>query len=553
MGEKVRVAAVQTFSERGESSRNLEKIISLVQEAAANEAKIIVFPECMNSGYIYDDFEDALRLAEPVPGDYTRHLGEVASELDVYVAVGLTERGSDGKIYNSAVLIGPDGSVVSHYQKNFLFSFDKNWFSFGTKGFPVAETEHGPVGMYICADGRVPEPNRILVLNGAKILLNLTNWASPDQYELHVPTRTVENEAWTIAADKVGVERGFLYPGRSFIMSPSGERVAEASDNEEEIIYADIDVSEADAQRAGEDSVMAGRRPELYGLLTEPYGSLPVARLAELAVSVPSMGANVVLAQMAPRLANPGETLVRVEELLVGASKQRASIVVLPELFPFVFPLSAKQASNAAALSQAFLRRLQGRMKVWGFYLVASLVERESGHLYSAAYLLGPDGSLVGKYRKTHLLARERTWASAGEDLPVFSTSLGNVGILLGSEIRIFEAARVLGLRGADMLAVPSSWREPAEERWYTSERALENRFFVAAANRLDAPIGGRSKIVTPSGAPAAQGSPHREQLVKAYVNLSSARDKCVGPDTDVFRQRTPEAYGVLTDRRSPP
>jgi len=251
--------------------------------------------------------------------------------------------------------------------------------------------------------------------------------------------------------------------------------------------------------------------------------------------------------QTAPSVGDPGGTLARVEALLLGASKQRASLVVLPELFPFYLPLSASRAAEAAALSQVILRRLQASVREWGFYLVASLVELDEGRLYSTAYLLGRDGSLAGKYRKAHLSAVERAWASPGDELPVFATDFCIVGILLGSEMRVFEAARVLAAQGADLLAVPASWQDRHEGSLHVCERALENRVFVAVANRLDTPIAGRSKVVTPSGTAAAEGTAGTEQFVKAYVNLALARDKCVGPDTDVFRHRTPEAYGALT------
>ncbi len=81
------------------------------------------------------------------------------------------------------------------------------------------------------------------------------------------------------------------------------------------------------------------------------------------------------------------------------------------------------------------------------------LVEYDRGHFYSTVYAIGPDG-LLGKYRATHLWDTERDWATPGDDIPIFRTPFGNVGVMVGYEGMIPEVARVLALRGADLIAL---------------------------------------------------------------------------------------------------
>jgi len=102
-------------------------------------------------------------------------------------------------------------------------AFDSRWFCAGEQ-YPVAETEFGKVGMFICADGRLPEIVRCLSLQGADILLDLTNWVTSGfeketltnpQVEYMIPTRALENRVWIIAANKVGMEaKSILYCGK---------------------------------------------------------------------------------------------------------------------------------------------------------------------------------------------------------------------------------------------------------------------------------------------------------------------------------------------------
>ena len=114
----VRVAVAQTAPQLGANQRNLDQITARLEEAAGEGARLVVFPECALSGYLLDDLEELERFAEPVPGPAITRLADTCARLQVHAVVGLLERGSDA-LYNSAVLVGPNG-LIACYRKAHL-------------------------------------------------------------------------------------------------------------------------------------------------------------------------------------------------------------------------------------------------------------------------------------------------------------------------------------------------------------------------------------------------------------------------------------------------
>ena len=161
--------------------RILDTVIARIRDAAANGAKLVVFPECMNNGYVWRDRAHSCAGSDKIPGEFTESIGKICKELSVHVAIGMSEKEGE-KVYNSAVLIGPNG-LIGKYQKNFLFDFDPLYFTFGTTGYPVFDTPLGRIGMFICADARIPEGARVLTMKGAEVLLHITNNTTHEQHE----------------------------------------------------------------------------------------------------------------------------------------------------------------------------------------------------------------------------------------------------------------------------------------------------------------------------------------------------------------------------------
>jgi predicted amidohydrolase len=538
---KFKAAAIQTFSVLADPKRNLATVLEAIEEAAGQGAKLIVFPECMNSGYVWKDQVHAVECADPVPGLFTSEISKLTARLKVYVAIGLSEKDGE-KVYNSAALIGPKG-LIGHYQKNFLFDFDPDFFTRGNTGYPVFNTEVGKIGMFICADARIPEGARTLTLNGAEILLHITNSTTHEQHEMHVPTRGNESEAWIISADKFGKEEGLTYPGHTLIIAPDGTEVAHGSGEKEEIVYGEIDLDAVKRVRSGPNSILKGRRPETYGILTALYESLPLARI----VNTPVVPAKLAVLASALQVTNANGDDRATLDLAVRtgweAARENARLIVFPELFLCRADASREQVMECATLTPKVLDEFGKAAKQWGAWYVLSLAEQDNGRLYHTAFVVGSDGKVATRYRKVHLTDGEARWATPGNDYCVAELPFGNVGIMLGHEVRFCEVARILTCLGADVIAAPSAWGHPRESSLFARERALENKVFVVAANRLDAPLTGESKVILPNGAVASRAGQGQTDYVFQYLNLAWARDKQIRPGTDLIKNRRPELY----------
>jgi predicted amidohydrolase len=547
---KFKVAAIQTFSELANPKHNLATITGAIEEAAGKGAKLIVFPECMNSGYVWKDQVHAVECADPVPGLFTSEIGKLTARHNVFVAIGLSERDGE-KVYNSAALIGPQG-LIGNYQKNFLFDFDPDFFTWGTTGYPVFDTEIGKIGMFICADARIPEGARSLTLNGAEILLHITNSTTHEQHEMHVPTRGNESEAWIISADKFGKEEGLTYPGHTLIIAPDGTEVAHGSGDKQEIVYGEVDLEAVKKVRSAPDSILRGRRPDTYGILAAPYESLPLSKI----VNTPIVPAKLAVLVSALQVTNGNGDFTAALDLAVRtgweAARENARLIVFPELFLCRSNASIDELGESARSTPKVLEKFGAAAKQWGAHFVLSLVEEEGGKLHHTAFVVGPDGKVAGRYRKVHLTDNEARWATAGDDYCVLSLPFGNVGIMLGHEVRFCEVARILTCLGADVIAAPSSWHHPRESNLFLRERALENKVFVIAANRLDAPFAGESKAILPNGAVASRASQGQTDYVFQYLNLAWARDKQIRPGTDLVKNRRPQFYGKFTEAFKP-
>lgn len=278
MSEKrVTVAAVQFDPALAEGGRNAERLEHLLAEATSAGAQLIVAPECAIQGYTYASLDEALEVAEPVPGPSSAKLERAVRRLGVYAVVGLLEAVA-GVVYNTALFLGPDG-LIARYRKTHLLCLGVDRFTTpGDIPFAVHDTPVGRIGILICYDLRFPEPARVLALQGAEIIALPTNWPSGADVQPNVLTRAraAENHVFLVAADRVGTERGATFIGRSQIVAPFGRLLAEASGTETEIITAEIEPARASnkhiVNRPGEYemSYFEDRRPELYETIARP-------------------------------------------------------------------------------------------------------------------------------------------------------------------------------------------------------------------------------------------------------------------------------------------
>lgn len=272
--ETVRVACIQMHPEIGDVQRNVARSLELCTEAADAGATLLVLPELCSSGYVFETRSEAWGAAEEVPeGPTVTAWSEFCRKRGVYLVAGIAERAGQ-RLFNSSVVLGPDG-YVGTFRKVHLWNRENLFFEPGDLGFPVFHTPIGRIATFICYDGWFPEAYRACALQGADIICVPTNWVPiPGQAEGSPAMATVlaqanahSNSVYIACADRVGTERGQLFNGQSVIVSYTGWPLAgPASPEDEEILYADVDLGMARVARNWNDfnQPLRDRRQEVY-------------------------------------------------------------------------------------------------------------------------------------------------------------------------------------------------------------------------------------------------------------------------------------------------
>ncbi len=277
MNTIIKVAAVQMNPKLMKKDKNLEKMLLRIQEAAAKGSRLITFPECALTGYFFLSREEALPYAETIPGPATDKVADLCKKSGVHVVFGLLEI-DHGELCNAAALIGPDGLVGKYRKTHIPMAGVDRFVARGDKPFEVFRTPIGNIGMLICHDITFPESARILMLQGADIIVLPTNW--PRQYDIvakHIiNTRAVENFVHIIACDRVGTERKVRFLGLSKIVNARGMTKISGSISKEEILYSEVDIAYARIKYvpgvAGGKwfDIINDRRPEFYVDIARP-------------------------------------------------------------------------------------------------------------------------------------------------------------------------------------------------------------------------------------------------------------------------------------------
>lgn len=220
--------------------------------------------------------------------------------------------------------------------------------------------------------------------------------------------------------------------------------------------------------------------------------------------------------QMAPQLGKVEDNLIAIGKFIDQiCSEQKVDLIVFPELVTTGYELGIRFTDVAERVPGATVNLLAQRAADYGTHIVFGMVTKEKVEsvIYNAAIVIGPDGEMLGEYRKLHLPGEERLAFRPGYRLPVFETTFGQVGVLIGWDLAFPETARSLALDGAELLCVCANWSHPpAEERgisleeWrtYVHARAMENALYVVASNRIGEEYSyrfvGDSRVVGPQG-----------------------------------------------------
>jgi predicted amidohydrolase len=484
----------------------LERALELADEAVAGGAELVLLPEALFPAYYLGGGEKSAaswRKADP-----RALFSGFAAERRIYLAAGLVLQEREA-LYNGAILWGPDGRELLRTFKSNLWHFDGRYVLPGSS-FPVAETEFGPVGMMVCADGRIPEISRILALKGAKMILDLTNLTSTGrnrdtlsnpQLEYMLPARAAENGVWIAVADKVGLEaETVLNCGGSRLIDPLGNVVASLGSSEEGVLVAEAGL---EAPRPP----MPRRTPKLYSILTADT----VSTGAYLAQFDPLSASDdeVFAALCRFRAAGMEEYLEKASRFLVRAADQGNRLVCLP-------PMEEEGCSRAAE-------------KLSGFLSGSGVV----------AVLNGP----AGKGRETVVFSSDGIIGRfRGEGFEPLDTPAGRIGAVWGDDGWNPEPARCMMLGGAEVVVWYGDGKRPREISVRVARtRAAENRIFLLYFHGW-----GDALAAGPSGAVLAEALDKGDQAVSAMIRRSESRGKTVVPGTNIVSGRLPSVYGDL-------
>ncbi|MCA9081837.1 MAG: carbon-nitrogen hydrolase family protein, partial [Planctomycetaceae bacterium] len=232
----MKIAAVQMDVVWHEPELNRAAMLAALRETAAAGARLTVFPECAITGYCYDAAADFQDVTEPIPGPSTDAFTAACRELNVYAVFGMLERSGE-RVYNAAVLVGPEGVVGSYRKLHLPYLGVDRFVDYGDRDFELFEVEGVRIGMLICYDIGFPEAARSLALMGADLIVLPTNWppGAESMAEHCINTRAMENNTYVAGVNRIGTEHGFRFIGHSSICAPSGNTMTLASDSEAEI------------------------------------------------------------------------------------------------------------------------------------------------------------------------------------------------------------------------------------------------------------------------------------------------------------------------------
>jgi predicted amidohydrolase len=270
----VRVACAQVAPTVGDLEGNRRLAREAVREAVEAGARIVVLPELVTSGYVFESEPEARSCAEPAAGPALRGWSEEAAAGDAVVVGGFCEQGPQGHLYNSAAVVDGSG-VLAVYRKIHLWDEEQHFFEPGSEPAPVVETAVGRIGVGVCYDLNFPELARGLALAGADLVALPANFPLHPRPEGERPIEVTNamatahlNHVFVAVCDRTGPERGVEWVGGSVVCNEYGWLLAGPPPGfGPGLVVADCDFSRAREKAWNErNDVFRDRRPDLYRL-----------------------------------------------------------------------------------------------------------------------------------------------------------------------------------------------------------------------------------------------------------------------------------------------
>jgi predicted amidohydrolase len=281
----------------------VQRLVTLLHEAKAKGAHLVVFPELALTTFFPRWFVDDIATANhwyetQMPSEVTMPIFTTAKALGVGFCLGYAELTAEGKRFNTQILVDQEGSVVGHYRKVHIPGHaeyepdrpfqhaERYYFEPSSEGFGVWNAFQGRVGMMICNDRRWPETYRVMGLQGVELILcgyNTPIYYAPDPEQnvlqgfhnaLVMQSGAYQNGTWVIGVAKGGIEEGVESLAQTMIVAPSGQIVAQALTQADEVIVADCDLDWCSKYTQTLFDFDKYRRPEMYSRITSQRGAV---------------------------------------------------------------------------------------------------------------------------------------------------------------------------------------------------------------------------------------------------------------------------------------
>jgi len=458
---KCRVAVTQ-FGTGTDVAANLATCLRMIDRAAESGPDFVVLPEFSNHCAIYESLEYADSVALDLAGEFLAAIAAKAKQHNTYVKINVTVRTPSDKPRVANLLYSPDGLFAGRADKQVLMGNENNFCSRATDPGDIVETPFGKLGLYACADGLLMETTRLLAVRGARLLLNSLNSFAECEANLHIPVRAAENGVFIAASCKVDylvpkeildgfAEKMKIKPealqgaGESQIVGPDGQVLAKAKRMGEDVVYADIDLSDTTAAEK-----LRNRRPAIY---------------AEIAKQPPE------------RNYSPGAASVKAAacDSVEALGKTHAKIIVLPELTGDAGSISAVLSNN---------------------YAITTVREGDA----HVGVLISKHG-IIFRQKQIHRSERHEWATDLGDTIETFGLPFGQLAIIVGDDSQYPEVFRLAAYKNAEIAAVPFAVSQRWETEFGLLERSVENRISIIAATKPNKMLGefGHSMIATVS------------------------------------------------------
>ncbi|MCB0284800.1 MAG: nitrilase family protein [Calditrichaeota bacterium] len=306
--KSIKIATVQFNHKPGDKNYNLSVIESFCRQVAAKKAKMVVFPEMCITGYWHVRNLSKKQIAELAEnlesGESIKKLQKLSEELNIMIGAGLIEKTKKGKLYNTYVVLSPDGKRFSHRK---LHCFISPFMDSGNE-YTVFETPFGfKAGILICYDNNIIENVRITALMGADVIIaphqtggcnsrspfsmkpidpklweNRQNDPMSIEKEIRgpngrewlmrwLPSRAHDNGVFLIFSNGIGYDDGEVRTGNAMVIDCYGRIINETSQAKDDIVFAEIDLTML--EKCTGRRWIRGRRPDLYELISKKTGN----------------------------------------------------------------------------------------------------------------------------------------------------------------------------------------------------------------------------------------------------------------------------------------